>query len=335
MRHRVVAALSVALSAAVAMPALYLRARRWAAQDLGVLVSAQVPPKRAELRPWLAARARDVERRQATFEGPDASVDLSFAELGIELDVESTARDVEAIAGSTSLVSRALGACYLRPNLADVPLRLRVNTKRAEHALASLAPGLARAPSSARIDLVAHAKIDDLPGRALDVERTLATMTLADGDGLVVPLAMREVPAPVTSAMLAHVDVGQVLSAYETDFSHHAGPRAINIATAARYLNGSLIGPGQVFSFNQAVGARTYARGFVEAPVIVLDELEPGVGGGVCQVASTLHAAAVLGDLEVVQRRSHSRPSGYTPLGLDATVVDGELDLKFKNPYDT
>jgi vancomycin resistance protein YoaR len=135
--------------------------------------------------------------------------------------------------------------------------------------------------------------------------------------------------------MLRAVDVSRVLSSYDTDFAHHAGPRAINIATAARYLNGTVIAPGELFSFNKTVGARTVQRGFTFAPVIVADELEPGVGGGVCQVASTLHAAAVFGGFDVVQRRSHSRPSGYTPLGLDATVIDGELDLKLRNPYDT
>jgi vancomycin resistance protein YoaR len=96
-----------------------------------------------------------------------------------------------------------------------------------------------------------------------------------------------------------------------------------------------MIAPGEVFSFNKTVGTRTIERGFTYAPQIVAEELEPGVGGGVCQVASTLHAAAVFGGFEVTQRRSHSRPSGYTPLGLDATVVDGELDLRVKNPYDT
>jgi vancomycin resistance protein YoaR len=69
--------------------------------------------------------------------------------------------------------------------------------------------------------------------------------------------------------------------------------------------------------------------------VIVNDEMEPGVGGGVCQVATTLHAAAVLGLLQIKERRSHSRPSGYAPLGLDATVIDGKVDLKLTNPYQT
>ncbi len=135
------------------------------------------------------------------------------------------------------------------------------------------------------------------------------------------------------SSDLADVDPSLVLSGYETDFSKRGGPRVTNIARAARYLDGKLIAAGGIFSFNQSVGPRTLERGFVEAPVIVADEMEKGIGGGVCQVATTVFAAAVLGGLEVVERRSHSRPSGYAPLGLDATVIDGKVDLRLRNPY--
>src|SRR5690606_37169269 len=86
---------------------------------------------------------------------------------------------------------------------------------------------------------------------------------------------------------------------------------------------------------NEQVGARTLERGFTWAPVILDDELTPGVGGGTCQVASTLHAAAVYGALDIVDRRSHSRPSGYAPLGLDATVVWGQVDLKIRTAAHT
>ena len=112
-----------------------------------------------------------------------------------------------------------------------------------------------------------------------------------------------------------------------------ANKAAENIARAAAYLDGTVLAPGEVWSFNRTVGPRTLERGFVDAPVIVQDELEPGVGGGVCQVATTLFAAGVMGGLDVVKRRSHSRPSGYAPLGLDATVIDGEVDLQLRNPY--
>jgi hypothetical protein len=135
--------------------------------------------------------------------------------------------------------------------------------------------------------------------------------------------------------MIAAIDVSKVLSSYESDFANKAGSRRTNIRVAAEYLNGTVLLPNQVLSFNKVVGARSAQRGFIEAPVIVNDELERGVGGGVCQVASTLHAAAVHGDIEIVRRRSHSRPSGYMPLGLDAVVIEDEVDLRIKNPYDT
>jgi vancomycin resistance protein YoaR len=146
-------------------------------------------------------------------------------------------------------------------------------------------------------------------------------------------LVIREVIPQVTEERLTLIDFDKVLSSFETDFRTRAGPRAVNIRVAARALNGYVISPNEVFSFNRVIGPRTENRGYREAPVIVDDELEPGVGGGVCQVATTLHAAIVLAGFEVMERRSHSRPSGYAPMGLDATVLDGGVDLKFRNPY--
>jgi vancomycin resistance protein YoaR len=124
------------------------------------------------------------------------------------------------------------------------------------------------------------------------------------------------------------------LSQYETSFAHRAGARAVNIRRGAQLLDGYVLAPHATFSFNRVVGERLEARGFIDAPVIVNDEIDKGVGGGICQVASTLHAAAVYAGLPMLERRSHSRPSGYAPLGLDATVIDGKVDLRFSNPYD-
>jgi vancomycin resistance protein YoaR len=129
--------------------------------------------------------------------------------------------------------------------------------------------------------------------------------------------------------------VSQVLGQYETDFRGRAGPRAVNIRRAARSLDRVVLEPGATFSFNRTVGPRSEERGFVKAPVIVNDETEPGLGGGVCQAATTLHAAAVFAGLEILERRSHSRASGYAPLGLDATVIEGKVDLRLRNPFST
>jgi len=320
---------------AVAYAALaHFEARQ--AQDLGLLIDGQTPPPASELEPWLARRARRVAERRVTLLTEAGSFELCFGDLGLSLDVAETARTALRAAPHASIFSRLYSLLRPEPALFDAPLVFRFDSEHAAKTLTGLAPALARAPVDARLDLAAHARIDDMPGRELDLGASLLEIAQGDrSDGAAFLVHTRPLTAQVTSDLLRAVDVSRILSSYDTDFSHHAGPRAINIATAARYLNGTVIAPGETFSFNKTVGPRTVERGFTFAPVIVADELEPGVGGGVCQVASTLHAAAVFGGFEVVQRRSHSRPSGYTPLGLDATVIDGELDLKLKNPYDT
>ncbi len=295
-----------------------------------------MPPSPIALLTWLAQRSGAVNARRVTLLGNTDALELSFEELGLTLDVEKSARLALAAARAPTLLARMRGVLDSSPDILDVPLVFDFNADAARARLAAFAGSVHREPVDARLDLAAHERILDRPGAELDLAASL--LRIAEGereDGAVYEVSTRAVPARVTADMLRAVNVERVLSSYETDFAHHAGPRAVNIATAARYLNGAVIGPGEVFSFNKTVGARTVERGFTFAPVIVADELEPGVGGGVCQVASTLHAAAVFGGFEVVQRRSHSRPSGYTPLGLDATVVDGELDLKLKNPFDS
>ncbi|HEY1533768.1 MAG TPA: VanW family protein, partial [Polyangiaceae bacterium] len=285
---------------------------------------------------WLARRSQAVNARRVTLLSDVGAATLSFDELGLTLDVLRSIQAARQAAPTPTLISRLLRQLRPKPAIDDAALVFRFDAQRASERLATFAAAVYREPVDARLDLVAHERVVDAPGRELDMAASL--VGIAEGsrdDGAVFQIVARAIPARVSEAMLRAVDVARVLSSYDTDFAHHAGPRALNIATAARYLNGTVIAPGEVFSFNKTVGPRTVSRGFTFAPVIVADELEPGVGGGVCQVASTLHAAAVFGGFEVVQRRNHSRPSGYTPLGLDATVVDGELDLKLKNPYDS
>ena len=113
------------------------------------------------------------------------------------------------------------------------------------------------------------------------------------------------------------------------------GPRGRrrNVELAAELLDGAVLAPGAELSFNERVGPRDLGSGFRIAPEILRGEMVDGVGGGTCQVASTLHAAAFVGGFEVVDHAPHSRPAGYVPLGLDATVVYPTVDLVLRNPY--
>lgn len=124
--------------------------------------------------------------------------------------------------------------------------------------------------------------------------------------------------------------INSVLAAYTTSF--YPGDRGDNIILAASKLNDILLRTGEVFSFNTTVGSRTKAAGYKDAPVIVEGKILEDVGGGVCQVSSTLYNAVLLAGLTPTVRTPHFYPSTYCPPGLDATVADDVVDFQFKNP---
>ena len=124
-----------------------------------------------------------------------------------------------------------------------------------------------------------------------------------------------------------------ILVTYTTYFNSSNSNRSKNIKVAAQKINGKLLKPGEVFSFNNVVGPRTKKNGFKEAIEIVNNEFVTGVGGGVCQVSSTLYNSVLFTGLKIIDRKNHSRPVNYVPLGRGATVYYGLIDFKFKNNF--
>lgn len=123
-----------------------------------------------------------------------------------------------------------------------------------------------------------------------------------------------------------------LISSYTTVFNPSES-RATNIALAVSKIDGTVLQPGQQFSFSDAIGARTAENGYVVAPVFVNREAVPGIGGGICQVSSTMYAAMLQGDIKATQRYAHSLPVSYIPEGMDATIVAGQKDLTFTNNF--
>ncbi len=123
------------------------------------------------------------------------------------------------------------------------------------------------------------------------------------------------------------------LSRYATSLEQRSGSQIHNIRQAAQSLDGVYIQPGEVFSFNQVVGPRRLERGYLPAPAFMVAETLDSVGGGICQVSSSLYNAALLAGLEVVERHPHYTVVESVPPGLDATVWYGLADLRLKNPF--
>lgn len=127
--------------------------------------------------------------------------------------------------------------------------------------------------------------------------------------------------------------IEKILGKYKTSFNPNEKNRTVNLKLAAAAIHGKVIQPGKSFSFNGVVGPRTKERGYLPATIFVGGKKEQGLGGGICQVSSTLYNAVLNSKLTVVERHTHSLPVTYVPTGKDATVSYGWLDFRFKNQY--
>ena len=136
----------------------------------------------------------------------------------------------------------------------------------------------------------------------------------------------------VDSELLAHISE-QKLGSYVTHFKKSNEERSHNISLAAKAINNYVLFPKESFSFNQVVGERTTEKGYKRAPVIVKGELAEDIGGGICQVSSTLFNAVDLRGVQIVERYAHSRRVPYVPPNRDATVSWWGPDFVFKNMY--
>jgi vancomycin resistance protein YoaR len=141
-------------------------------------------------------------------------------------------------------------------------------------------------------------------------------------------------PLEVTKPELTEEKLSAInkrVSSFSTNFSTSIPNRINNIELATKFINGTLLLPGESFSFNETVGQRTVQRGFREAGVIIGDRIESGIGGGICQVSSTLYNAILKANLKASERLPHSLPLAYIGKGLDATVSWGSIDFRFTN----
>lgn len=139
---------------------------------------------------------------------------------------------------------------------------------------------------------------------------------------------------PTITVVKSEPKVIPVLSSFSTFFDPSAENRVTNIRIGANKLNWITIPPASTFSFNEVIGERSIENGYLSAPQFFAGTKVEGIGGGICQVSSTLYVAAMMGGMKVTKRHSHSRPVSYIPLGMDAAVSSDGLDLTFENPYD-
>ena len=269
--------------------------------------AATVAPTKEPAAPKVAS-ATSLPDAQVEIKTGGGTTKMKWSELGIETDPDEVGRT-------------------------QFPVRL--DRDKAVKALFGLKAKFDKSPIDAYLDLEERQIHDDTAGLGIDVWGSLPRILAAAREGATtVELASVPVPASVTKATLGIDDISQVLGHYVTKFPVTDRDRNFNLKLAASKINGTVLQPHVEWSFNGQVGERSEKEGYKIAHVITAGEMVDGLAGGTCQISTTLFGASFFAGLDIVKTLNHSRPSAYTPLGFDATVVWPDTDLVLRNPYD-
>jgi vancomycin resistance protein YoaR len=215
--------------------------------------------------------------------------------------------------------------------------RVAVGGPAARGWLASLARSVGRPPRDATFRVVSGGieLVPARPGVALDVEdaRRAVERAIFSQTSRTATIGTRTAEPERSTAEAKAMGITGVVGSYTTTYGGTPG-RVHNVQLVAELIDGALIAPGERFSFNETTGERNASKGFEEAPVIINGELQTGIGGGVCQVSTTVFNAAFEAGLSIERRTNHALYISHYPLGRDATVNYPDIDLVFRNDTD-
>lgn len=290
-----------------------------------------------EVRQILALWQKQQQDKQVNVYYGDTVFKIDAQSIEFVVDIDGTVEEIWSFGRRGSIFERIKNICTALSQGYRIPLRVRYNESKLDNLVDAWRDAIDRPPKNAALSIVTGGVVPQEQGRKLDVEelRPLVVQALKRPDVNNVPMPVTLVYPTITVNDIVRTGIKELLGSYTTVFDTRDTNRTTNIKLAAWKINGHIIYPGEIFSFNEVVGPREKDYGFKEAMEFVDGELVPGIGGGVCQVSSTIYNAVLLANLAVIERYNHSKPLGYVPLGRDATVAYGALDFRFLNNTQT
>ncbi len=264
----------------------------------------------------------------------DAEQVIKPKEIDMRCDTKQMAKEAYRI-GRTNhffvdLVEKLFAIYYGK----ELEIRISYNQKKLQSIVHSLAQKINRPPVNASCVLLGGkiVKKAAVPGQEVEEQALLKNIEKVLNDPPYpheIEVSLKEVQPAITDDDIRNINA--VIGVYTTHFNPAAVNRSKNVQVAATALDDTLVKAHQVFSFNGTVGPRISSAGYKSAPVIIDDKVVPGIGGGVCQVSSTLYNAILLANLTPVERITHYQPVSYVPKAFDATVAYGVIDFRFRN----
>lgn len=256
---------------------------------------------------------------------------VEYNELSITYDYHKAVNEAFEIGRHGTIIKRIKDIVNVRANGHNIEMGLLYNDKKLINIINKVSKDINVESKDANIVYAEDGfKIfSEVYGRKVNKEKLknrILNVVLID-DYVKIPVDI-EKPL-ITKDMLK--EIKDKLGSFTTSFAGSSSGRKHNIILASSSINGKIVLPGEVFSFNETTGPRDANAGYKEAKIILAGDLTSGIGGGVCQVSTTLYNAVLLSDLYVEERHPHSIPATYVEKGLDATVAYDYLDFKFSN----
>ncbi len=275
----------------------------------------------------------EVDGQTLTFQYGEESWNVPFTEVdaGYHLE-EAVEKAYNTGRQGTEKECFQTGKILLKEGI-DIPLDYSYDKEKMSQKLNDIAGGF----NQEAVDSTVSRKngrfvvTQEQTGRSMqvtEVEQKAAAVLESRKSGSV-EITAETVQPKITAEDNSHVT--DLLGSYTTTYNNADPNRNTNLAVGSNYINGTVVAPGEVFSANAELGSQTYAGGYKDAAIYNNGKVEKGVAGGVCQVTTTLYNAALMAELDVVERHPHSMTVGYVPLGRDAAVAGTYKDLKFKN----
>lgn len=291
-----------------------------------------MPPRVAE--EALREEHGDLDSQILFLEGVGRQWGIPMRDIGAAYDYLQAAEKAYAVGRSGSVLRRVSELLGNNTDAATVALEMKFDQEALKKELEKINRDFGKAPRNARI--VAKNKnlkvIASEAGLEMDLAETMKrVLSLQAGMTPRVVVASNPVTPQVRDEDVS--DLTCLLGECATVFEDESRSRIANIARAAGRLDGILVKPGEIFSFNQRVSPLDEQGGYEKAPVIIDDQMIDDYGGGACQVSTTLYGAVILAGLEIIERHAHSRTVKYVSPGLDATVAEGLMDLRFRNNF--
>lgn len=264
----------------------------------------------------------------------DKSYSLNYSELDPKYDIEETIKEAFNYGKDGNIISKY--SLIKNTEKKEYKLSFEYDAEAVNELIDKIDQEMNSQAVNAKITIEAgNVKITEgANGTKLKREELKEVIFININSQLSEEVVQVEAPLEVTKPAIDKAQLEKMnkkISSHTTNFSSSNANRINNIELATKAINGTILMPGETFSFNEVVGERTRARGYKDAGVIIGDSIQSGLGGGICQVSSTLYNAILKTGIKSTERRNHTLLLSYVPMGLDATVDWGNIDYKFTN----